>query len=605
MSVYKKLALIPALLFCSALWSSARAQMPALDVAIDTDQVRFAAAAQEMRVEVYAPSGEMIFDSGAVTDQSVEWKMQDAQGERVADGVYLVTIQLKSATGQIRKRIEQVSVGRDMQERRAAQTSPNAAQATITGVGTSGRIAKFTGGSTIGNSIITEGSGRIGIGTTSPTEAKLQVVGGSNNHGIYGSSSCSNCTGVIGVSNNGVVSAGVSGTSTSGYGVIGQSTNGLGVLGSSHNSDGVAGSSSYHNGVYGENTSSVSYAGVNGFSLYTNGNGVIGEANRGTLAYGVWGKSTQGKAVIGTSTSGYGVQGQSSSNFGVYGYSSSGYGVVGQTSSTNGSTGVSGSSNASNGTGVIGQANSGADAIGVWGTSTSGTGVYGYTNSASGAGVSGFSNIGSTGVVGEANGEGSYGVWGKSDGGYAGYFDGNVFATGTITSGAGALKIDHPLDPAHKYLSHAIVESPEMMNIYSGNVVTNENGEAVVTLPHYFQALNRDFRYQLTVIGEFAQAIVSSKIRGNRFQIKTDRPNIEVSWQVTGIRKDAYAEAHPVTVEEDKPEKEQGFYLHPELYKQSEEKGVEWARRPEQTRQQKVRGTRQPPEIPQGSEVKQ
>ena len=50
-----------------------------------------------------------------------------------------------------------------------------------------------------------------------------------------------------------------------------------------------------------------------------------------------------------------------------------------------------------------------------------------------------------------------------------------------------------------------------MMNIYNGNVITDANGEAVVALPEWFEALNRDFRYQLTVIGQFAQAIVAEK----------------------------------------------------------------------------------------------
>ncbi len=41
---------------------------------------------------------------------------------------------------------------------------------------------------------------------------------------------------------------------------------------------------------------------------------------------------------------------------------------------------------------------------------------------------------------------------------------------------------------------------------------------------------------------------------------------MEVSWQVSGIRHDAYANAHRVTVEEEKPQNEQGSYLHPELF---------------------------------------
>jgi hypothetical protein len=143
---------------------------------------------------------------------------------------------------------------------------------------------------------------------------------------------------------------------------------------------------------------------------------------------------------------------------------------------------------------------------------------------------------------------------------------GNLHVGGTLTKASGTFKIDHPLDPANKYLSHSFVESPDMMNIYNGNIVTDRHGNATVELPSYFEALNQDFRYQLTVIGQFAQAIVVREIAGNRFTIKTSKPAVKVSWQVTGVRHDAYAEAHRVVVEEAKPEQERGTYLHPELF---------------------------------------
>ena len=138
-----------------------------------------------------------------------------------------------------------------------------------------------------------------------------------------------------------------------------------------------------------------------------------------------------------------------------------------------------------------------------------------------------------------------------------------VSIPGTLTKAAGSFKIDDPIDPANKTLSHSFVESPDMMNVYNGNIVTDERGEAVVTMPEWFEALNRDFRYQLTVIGQFAQAIVAAEMKDNRFAIKTDKPNVKVSWQVTGIRHDAYANAHRIPVEEDKPASERGSYLFP------------------------------------------
>jgi hypothetical protein len=123
----------------------------------------------------------------------------------------------------------------------------------------------------------------------------------------------------------------------------------------------------------------------------------------------------------------------------------------------------------------------------------------------------------------------------------------------TMKKVGGSFSIDHPLDPANQYLRHSFVESPDMMNIYNGTVTTDKHGVATVILPAYFEALNQDFRYQLTPMGQFAQAFVAERVKGNRFVIKTNKPGVEVSWQVTGIRHDAYANEHRIKVEEPKP----------------------------------------------------
>jgi hypothetical protein len=123
-----------------------------------------------------------------------------------------------------------------------------------------------------------------------------------------------------------------------------------------------------------------------------------------------------------------------------------------------------------------------------------------------------------------------------------------------------------------------------MMNIYNGNAITDSNGEAIVELPEWFEALNESFRYQLTVIGTFAQAIVGEKIKDNRFSIRTSAPGVEVSWQITGIRKDAYAKAHRIPLEEMKSEQERGLYLHPEAFDQPAERGIQFVRRTEALR---------------------
>jgi hypothetical protein len=136
-----------------------------------------------------------------------------------------------------------------------------------------------------------------------------------------------------------------------------------------------------------------------------------------------------------------------------------------------------------------------------------------------------------------------------------------VFVNGQLSKLGGSFKIDHPLDPDNKYLYHSFVESPDMMNVYNGNVTTDENGYAVVQMPSYFDALNKDFRYQLTVIGTFAQAIVSQEMIDNQFVIRTDQPNIKVSWQVTGVRDDEYARERRIKVEVEKEEGMKGKRL--------------------------------------------
>jgi hypothetical protein len=166
------------------------------------------------------------------------------------------------------------------------------------------------------------------------------------------------------------------------------------------------------------------------------------------------------------------------------------------------------------------------------------------------------------------------GILNLRSGGGVVQLDGRVQFSGELVKPGGEFRIDHPLDPANKYLSHSFVESPDMANLYAGVVETDEGGEATVFLPDYFEALNRDFRYQLTPIGSLTQVAVTSEIKGNRFTVRTDQPGIKVSWQVTGVRQDVWAEAHRICVEADKPEAERNHYLHPAEHGQPESVGI-------------------------------
>ena len=152
---------------------------------------------------------------------------------------------------------------------------------------------------------------------------------------------------------------------------------------------------------------------------------------------------------------------------------------------------------------------------------------------------------------------------------------GGVHVPGALDAAATGLRIDHPADPANKYLVLSSVQSSEMMNIFTGNVVTDELGLATVKLPDWFEAENTDFRYQLTVIGErFAQAIVSKEIANHQFTISTNASNVKISWQITAVRQDAFAKAHPLVVEQEKAVDERGNYVHPELYGQPIDKQI-------------------------------
>jgi len=290
-------------------------------------------------------------------------------------------------------------------------------------------------------------------------------------------------------------------------------------------------------------------------------------ASNGVIAYGATGVA--GYTTVAGSIALYGNAGNSTASNGVVGYGATG--VAGNSTIT-GSYGTYGSGS----TGVWGNSTGTGANVGVYGTA--GTGVYG---------------VGDTwGVLGQSNSaSGSGGGFGNSStgdalftynqsGGWAAFFDGDVDVDGNLSKAGGSFKIDHPLDPANKYLYHSFVESPDMMNIYNGNATTDAQGSAVVQLPEWFETLNRDFRYQLTVIGQFAQAIVASKVTNHQFAIKTDKPNVEVSWQVTGIRQDAWANAHRIPVEMPKAERDRGLYLHPELFGAPAEKNIGLAHHP-------------------------
>ncbi len=366
-----------------------------------------------------------------------------------------------------------------------------------------------------------------------------------------GTSTGSDGIGVSGTAGSGINSVGVFGSANAGTGVVGESNDGDGVRGTSRDGAGVYGESLSAPGVWGESADD----GVFGVST---GSGV-----------GVSGVAMEGAGVYGESINGTGVLGEGKAS-GVRGFSATGEGVIGVSVKLSG-VGVHGIANVSGdlglARGVFGESNDGVGVVGLShdnvGVAGAGRiGVAGTTLAEDGAGVGGesLSNNGD-GVRGKATF--GIGVRGESASGLAGLFVGPVAVSGVLTAGQKLFKIDHPLDPANKYLMHAAVESPELKNIYDGVVVLDTNGEALVELPQWFEALNRDFRYQLTCIGGVALVYVADEISEGHFRIAGGTPGLKVSWQITGVRKDAFAVAHPLVVEAEKTADERGRYLYP------------------------------------------
>lgn len=152
---------------------------------------------------------------------------------------------------------------------------------------------------------------------------------------------------------------------------------------------------------------------------------------------------------------------------------------------------------------------------------------------------------------------------------------GTVVVSGDFTVvGVKAFTMDHPLDPANKLLRHAAAESNEVINFYSGNVVTDAAGKAVVQLPDYYEVLNKDSRYQLTVIGSFAQAIISKEVANNQFEIATNQPNVKVSWEVKGVRNDNHMKQQPFVAEVEKSAAQKGTFWDPAAHNQPMSKHV-------------------------------
>jgi hypothetical protein len=71
---------------------------------------------------------------------------------------------------------------------------------------------------------------------------------------------------------------------------------------------------------------------------------------------------------------------------------------------------------------------------------------------------------------------------------------------------------------------------------------------------------------------------VKRELAEGAFSIAGGTPGQRISWQLTGIRQDAWANAHRILIEEDKPTAERGLYLHPTEHGQPGDKGIDAVR---------------------------
>jgi hypothetical protein len=498
---------------------------------------------------------------------------------------------------------------------------------------TTGSGGAFTGRDGIlGKGIDTTGTvtgyGIIGLGSNRASYPTITGGCGGSFHGYHGvlslGSKASNGTGVIGAGNAGVYNVygsgsggAFTGTYAGGVGWATNSTSGIGIIGAGNNTapsvpaGGSGGAFTGNDGVYAK-------------GVLPAGTGIIAIGNNSSLytiiAAGSGGAFTGYHGIISqaTNTSGTGVIGIGN-NTTTYSLHSSGSGGV-----FTGYHGiVSSANNAAAGTGVIGAGNNvGYTALTTGGGGAftgSSNGVYAKATAATGTGVIGIGNNVTTipaysggsggaftgtvcGVAGYAstaanttngvygsytgggafNGVGVYGYsWPNNNYGIGVYGMGRkygVFSSGAFGgTGAKYFVIDHPMDPENKILKHAAIESPEVLNMYRGNIVLNDDGEANIQLPDYFMSININFSYDLTPVGRPAPDLyIKYEIDdAGKFTISGGNPNQKISWVVYAERNDLYMRQEGIrAVEIAKEEWEKGKYLMPELYNQPPEKGI-------------------------------
>ncbi|MEA3493195.1 MAG: hypothetical protein U9R38_02285 [Candidatus Margulisiibacteriota bacterium] len=448
-----------------------------------------------------------------------------------------------------------------------------------------GYAANSGAGTNYGGYFRSRGSTGTAVFATNEASGTHGEIGGSWGVAGYPAGGTAVSRGLLGGSTWGVYANAyaISGTTYGGY-FSNASSAGRGVYGTTTNTGAGTGIGGYFHsatdsgiGAYGCASDTAAVTNYGGYfrACGDSGRGIFGWASD-TAAVTNYGGYFVAQGDYGRGVYGY-ASDSASTNYGGYfrALGASGYGVYGYESNTGTGTtyGIYGRAAARYSRGVYGWASyatAGYRNYGVNGITSGPDGWGGYFSGGEGIytsliRVGGNNPIGNYNYVGSETGM-SHGMTGASDIFFSddAEFQDNVWVDGTLTKAGGTFLIDHPVDPENKVLRHSFVESPDMKNVYDGVIVLNDNGEAVIELPGYFEALNQDFRYQLTTIGNYADVFIKEEVKGNKFKISGGDPGMKVSWQVTGIRHDKWALENPIIVEEVKDNKRftQGGYLH-------------------------------------------
>ena len=185
-------------------------------------------AVEQMQLQVFNQSGEVVYDSGVVAQPEINWPLQNGAGEDLKNGLYAYTLSIKeigAETARVRRghlivdRVKdrdgadklwvtsqsdggvgaeltvargenatvagaaigggrtvegrQEKTGRDGAGRGVEPEDREQAEANkvarMAAAGTVGQIAKFTSATDLGDSVMREVNGRVGVGTTNPS----------------------------------------------------------------------------------------------------------------------------------------------------------------------------------------------------------------------------------------------------------------------------------------------------------------------------------------------------------------------------------------------------------------------------------------------------